>query len=63
MLFWLPLYLSMSFNYSDYTISLMVSFYDVGAIIGGIFLGIGTDLMYTRRAPLTALCILLGSLA
>lgn len=62
MILWLPMYLQLSYNYSDYETSAVASMFDIGCVIGSFVLGSLTDLTYCRRLPVTVLGMLLGGL-
>lgn len=60
-LFWLPLYLQLNHNYSDYQSSIVASMYDVGTVVGSLLLGFLTDLTYSRRVPVTFVFLLIAT--
>jgi sugar phosphate permease len=58
---WLPLYLQMTAGYSDYESSIVSSMYDLGTITGSLLIGYLTDMTYSRRNPVTFVCLILAT--
>jgi OPA family glycerol-3-phosphate transporter-like MFS transporter 3 len=51
LLLWLPLFLSNELNYSNTAIANMQTASDIGNLFGGAFLGLLSDLCYSKRSP------------
>jgi sugar phosphate permease len=48
-------------DYTDYETAFAASTLDIGVVIGGVIIGYLTDLTYSRRIPITVLCIFIAS--
>jgi sugar phosphate permease len=60
LMLWLPMFLQIN-GYGDYQTAITASIFDIGNVIGGVLIGYLSDLTYSRRTPLAALCILLAT--
>ena len=62
LLLWLPLFLGEELKFDTARITSIAMANEVGTISGGIILGFLSDQCYSRRSPLTALVIIIGTI-
>ena len=58
---WLPTYASDELHFSSSDKTLITTLYDIGTISGCVILGIASDLLHGRRAPVIVVAFLLGT--